>query len=69
MSDSELKVNRNIYPVVVTCDRMHLIGPMSGQVGPINHCLLEELCTNVVKFCENINCLGNQGKHRTNNEE
>ena len=36
----DLKVNRNIYPVAVTCDRMRLIGPKSGQLGPINHCLL-----------------------------
>jgi len=26
MSDSDLKVNRNIYPDAVTCDRMSLIG-------------------------------------------
>ena len=34
-SDSDLKVNRNIYPDAVTCDRMRLIGPKSGQLGPI----------------------------------
>ena len=39
---SDLKINRNIYPDVVTCDKMRLIGPKSGQLGPINHCLLEE---------------------------
>ena len=33
-SDSDLKVNRNIYPDAVTCDRMRLIGPKSGQLGP-----------------------------------
>ena len=26
-SDSDLKVNRNMYPDAVTCDRMRLIGP------------------------------------------
>ena len=41
-SDSDLKVNRSIYQDVVTCDRMHLIGLKSGQLGPIHHCLLEE---------------------------
>ena len=35
MSDSDLKVNRNIYLDAVTCDRMRLIGPWSGQSGPI----------------------------------
>ena len=40
--DSDLKVNRSIYPDAVKCDRMPLIGPKSGQLGPINHCLLEE---------------------------
>ena len=38
-SDSDLKVSRSIYPDAVTCDRMRLIGPKSGQLGPINHCL------------------------------
>ena len=37
-SDSGLKVNPNIYPDAVSCDRMR----RSGQIGPINHCLLEE---------------------------
>ena len=41
-SGSDLKVNRNIYPDAVTCDRMRLIAPKSGQLGPINHCLFEE---------------------------
>ena len=31
-SDSDRKVNRNIYPDAVTCDRMRLIGPKSGQL-------------------------------------
>ena len=42
MSGSDLKVNRNIYPDMIACDRMCLIGPKSGQLGPINHFLLEE---------------------------
>ena len=41
-SNSALKVDRNIYPDAVTCDRMCLIGPKSGQLGSFNHCLLEE---------------------------
>ena len=41
MSDSDLKVNRNLYPDAVTCDRMRLIGPKSGQLALISHCLLE----------------------------
>ena len=42
--DSDRKVNRNIYPDAVTCDRMRLIDPKSGQLEPIHHCcLVEEL--------------------------
>ena len=41
-SGSDLKVNRNIYLDAATCDRMRLIGPKCDQLGPINHCLLEE---------------------------
>ena len=41
-SHSDLKVIRNIFADAVTCDRMRLIGPKSGQLGPIYHCLLEE---------------------------
>ena len=41
-SYSDLKVNQNIDPDAVTCDRMRLIGPKSDQLGPIDHCLLEE---------------------------
>ena len=41
-SDNDLKVNRNIPPDAVTCDRLRLIGPKSGHLGPIDHCLLEE---------------------------
>ena len=35
-SDSDLKVNRTIYPDAVSCDRMRLIGPKCHQLGPIN---------------------------------
>ena len=43
-SDSDRKVNRNIYPEAVTRDRMRLIDPKSGQLEPIHHCcLVEEL--------------------------
>ena len=41
-SDSDLKVDGNIYLDAVTCDRIRLIGPKCDQLGPINHCLLEE---------------------------
>ena len=41
-SDSDRKVNRNVYPDAGTLDRMRLIDPKSGQLGPIHHCLLEE---------------------------
>ena len=41
-SDSDRKVNRNIYPDAVTLDRMRLIDPKSSQLGPIHHCLVEE---------------------------
>ena len=41
-SDSDRKVNRNIFPDAVTRDRMRLIDPKSDQLGPIHHCLLEE---------------------------
>ena len=41
-SDSDLKIDRNIYPDAGECDRMRLIGPKMGQLGPNIHCLLEE---------------------------
>ena len=34
-SGSDLKVNRNMYPHAVTCDRMRLIGPKFDQLGSI----------------------------------
>ena len=40
-SDSDLKVNRNIYPDAVTCVRMRLIGHKCDQLGPINIVYLE----------------------------
>ena len=43
-SDSDRKVNRNIYPDAVTRDRMRLIDLKSGRLEPIHHCcLVEEL--------------------------
>ena len=48
-SDSGRKVNRNIYPDAVTCDRMRLIDPKSGLLEPIHHCCLVE------EFEENTN--------------
>ena len=41
-SDSDRKVDRNIYPDAVTRDRMRLIDLKSGQLGPIHDCLVEE---------------------------
>ena len=41
-SDSYRKVDRNMYPSAVAIDRMHLIDPKSGQLGPTHHCLVEE---------------------------
>ena len=41
MSDSDRKVDRNIYPAAVTRDGIRLIDPKSGQLGAIRHCLLE----------------------------
>ena len=35
-SDSDRKVNRNIYSDAVTRDRMRLIDPKSGQLEPIH---------------------------------
>ena len=42
-SDSDLKVNRNIYPDAVTCDRMRLIGPKCDQLGLISTVYFKEL--------------------------
>ena len=44
-SDSDRKVNRNIYPDAVTRDRMRLIDPKSGQLEPIHHCCLTPFYT------------------------
>ena len=32
MLDSDLKVNRNIHPDAIACDRMRLIGPKWDQL-------------------------------------
>jgi len=51
MSDSDLKVNRNIYPNPVTCDRMHLIGPKCDQLGPITIIYLQSPNERTSSFC------------------
>ena len=35
-SDSDLKVNPNIYPDAITCERIRLSGPKCDQLGPPN---------------------------------
>ena len=50
-SDSDLKVNRNIYPDAVTCDRMRLIGPKCDQLGPINIVYLKSPNEKTNSFC------------------
>ena len=50
-SDSDLKVNRNIYPDAVTCDRMRLIGPTFDQLGPINIVYLKNPNEKTDSFC------------------
>ena len=40
-SDSDRKLNRNIYLDAIARDRMRLIDPKCGQLGPIHHCLVE----------------------------
>ena len=42
MSDSDRKLNRYIWPYASTHYRMHLIGIKGGQLGPIDHYLLEQ---------------------------
>ena len=39
-SDSDQKVNQNIYSDAVTRDTMHLVDPKSGHLEPIHHCCL-----------------------------
>ena len=41
MSDSDRKVDRNIYPDAVARDGIRIIDPKSGQLGTFRHCLLE----------------------------
>ena len=50
-SDSDLKVNRNIYPDAVKCDRMRQIGPESDQLGPINIVYLKSANEKTNSFC------------------
>ena len=50
-SDSVLKVNRNIYPDAVTCDRMRLIGPKCDQLGPITIVYLKSPNEKTNSFC------------------
>ena len=50
-SDSDLKVNRKIYPDAVTCDRMRLIGPKSDQLGPISIVYLKSPSEKTNSFC------------------
>ena len=50
-SDSDLKINRNIYPDAVTCDRVRLIGPNCDQLGPINIVYLKSPNEKTSSFC------------------
>ena len=50
-SDSDLKVNQNIYPVAVICDRMRQIGPECDQFGPINIVYLKSPNEKTNSFC------------------
>ena len=50
-SDSDLKVNRNIYPDAVTCDRLHLIGPKCDHLGPITIAYLKSPNEKTSSFC------------------
>ena len=50
-SDNDLKVNRNIYPDAVTCDRMRLIGPKCDQLGPSTIVYLKSLNEKKNSFC------------------
>ena len=50
MSDSDRKANRNIYPDADVPDRMCLIDPKSGQLGPIHNCYLKIPKENTKEF-------------------
>ena len=50
-SDSDLKVNRNMYPDAATCDRMRLIGLKSDQLGPITIVYLKSPNEKTNSFC------------------
>ena len=49
--DSDLKVNQNIYPDVVACDRMRLIGPKCDQLGSITIVYLKSPNEKTNSFC------------------
>ena len=49
--DSDLKVNRNVYPDAVTCNRMRLIGPKCDQLGPSNFVYLKGPSEKRNSFC------------------
>ena len=48
---SDLKVNQNIYPDAVTCDRKRLVGPKSDQLGPIEIVYLKSPNAKTNSFC------------------
>ena len=50
-SDSDLKVNQNIFPDVVNVNRMHLIGPKCDQLGPITSVYLKNPNEKTNSFC------------------
>ena len=50
-SDSDLKVNQNMYPDAVTCVRMRLIGPKFDQLGPIRIVYLKSPNERKNSFC------------------
>ena len=56
-SDTDLKVNRNIYPDSVTCDRMRLIGHKCDQLGPITTVYLKSPKEKTNSFLENSTLL------------
>ena len=51
MSDSDLKVNRNVYPDAVTCERLRLIGSKCDQLGSIDIVYLKSPNEKTNSFC------------------
>ena len=49
-SDIDLKVNQNVYPDAVTCDRMRLFRPKSGQLGLSLFRAVAMLCSTNILF-------------------